>query len=85
MGQDFGRLIQAGRSFGVAPFLMGVQRMRFRYNGPNDGTRTLGLAFRKGEPVEVEDQAKIAKLKGNSHFEVVTGRPAKVATDGNEG
>ena len=53
--------------------------MRFRFigNGDNDPEELtlFGVTFPKGKPVPVEDPAAIEKLKGNSHFEAVKGRP----------
>lgn len=55
--------------------------MRFRFigNGDNDpGKVTLaGVEFPKGEPVDVTSEWLIDKLKSNSHFEAVRGRPKK--------
>ena len=55
--------------------------MRFRFigNGDNDPEELtlLGVSFAKGKAVNVDDEALIAKLKGNSHFEAVRGRHAK--------
>lgn len=58
-------------------------RLRFVGNGDNDPRElTLaGVTFPKGTPVDVTDEALIEKLRGNSHFEAVKGRPKKDAED----
>ncbi len=53
--------------------------MRFRFvgNGDNDPpkVRLWGVTFPKGKAVAVSDPALVEKLKGNSHFATVKGRP----------
>jgi hypothetical protein len=63
--------------------------MKIKYIGDRPNTTTLGRTFFQGQPVDVSD-AVYAKLKGNSHFQLVDdtpkrgpGRPKKV-TYGNE-
>jgi hypothetical protein len=52
-------------------------------DGP-DPIHMLGVRFNKGEPVSVMDDAIIAKLQGNSHFEVYKTvlKPKKAASNG---
>lgn len=48
---------------------------KFIGNGKSDPEKltAYGIAFPKGEEVEVEDKTAIAKLRGNSHFEEAGG------------
>lgn len=41
---------------------------KFAYNGDHQETRVFGLAFFRGEPVEVTDEAVIRKLRNNREF-----------------
>lgn len=54
--------------------------MRFRYIGAGDDPpRSIvfrGIPFElNGDPVDVTDEATIAKMKGNRSFETARGRP----------
>ena len=53
-------------------------RFKFTGNGDNDpaSVTVRGVEFPKGKAVSVDDEALIAKLRGNSHFEVAKGRPS---------
>lgn len=54
-----------------------MARFRFVGNGDNDPAEVTlrGVTFPKDKPVVVDDDALAEKLRGNSHFEVVKGRP----------
>lgn len=54
-----------------------MPRFRFVGNNDNDPSEVTfwGHTFALGKPVSVEDERVIAKLRGNSHFETVKGRP----------
>lgn len=59
---------------------------KFIGNGKSDPEKitAYGIAFLKGEEVEVEDKVAVAKLRGNSHFEEVEREEEPAAdTDGN--
>lgn len=51
----------------------------FRYVGDHDAIRTLDLLFKRGEDVEVDDDAVLRKLRGNHHFVEVFGGVEVVA------
>ena len=42
-----------------------------------------GIKFPAGKAVDVTDEAILAKMRNNSHFEIKRGRPAKEDSDGN--
>ena len=54
-----------------------MARFRFVGNGDNDPSEVTfrGVTFPKDKPVNVDDDVLADKLRGNSHFEVVKGRP----------
>jgi hypothetical protein len=47
-------------------------------NGDPDGVTVGGVWFPKGEAAEIPESWE-AKVRGNSHFEIVKGRPPKKA------
>lgn len=62
--------------------------MRARFVGNGDADPALlewgGVSWPLGEPVEVPAGLE-GKVRGNSHFEIVRGRPPKVKTDDEDG
>lgn len=53
-------------------------RLKFIGNGDNDpaSVTVQGVEFPKNKAISVDDEALIAKLRGNSHFAVAKGRPS---------